>query len=46
MAAEDMVVKGIKVKKGTAVTAGTWVLHRDPEIWENPEDFEPGRYLI
>ena len=40
---QDFTVRGIQVKKGTIVTASTWVIHKDPEIWENPDDFDPDR---
>ena len=43
MAAQDVTIKDIHVKKGTAVTTSAWVIQRDPEVWENPEDFDPDR---
>ncbi|XP_067950116.1 cytochrome P450 3A29-like isoform X2 [Watersipora subatra] len=44
-ASEDVTIKDIFIKKGTAVTASGWAIHRDPEIWRDPEDFEPDRFL-
>ena len=42
-ASEDITIEDIEVKKGTVVTASAWVIHRDPEVWENPMDFDPDR---
>ncbi len=33
------------VPAGTVVFFSPWVLHRDPTVWPNPEDFEPQRFV-
>jgi cytochrome P450 family 97 subfamily B polypeptide 3 len=35
---------GIKVLRGTDIFISTWNLHRSPELWENPEKFDPTRW--
>jgi len=39
-----MVVNGIHIPKGMILTPSASIM-RDPEYWENPEDFDPERYL-
>lgn len=43
VATEDITIQGVQILKGTVVTASPWVIHRDPEIWEDPETFDPDR---
>ena len=40
----DTVVKGVTIEKGLLVGMPVWQIHRDPEIWEDPETFKPERY--
>jgi len=35
---------GIKVLRGTDIFVSTWNLHRSPELWEDPEKFDPTRW--
>jgi cytochrome P450 len=35
---------GIKVLRGTDMFISTWNLHRSPDLWENPEQFDPTRW--
>lgn len=42
--AEDTVCKGVRFPKGIDVNIPTYVLHRDPEIWENPLEFNPDNF--
>jgi len=35
---------GVKVLRGTDIFISTWNLHRSPELWENPETFDPTRW--
>lgn len=35
---------GIKVLRGTDIFISTWNLHRSPELWENPEKYDPTRW--
>jgi len=35
---------GVKVLRGTDMFISTWNLHRSPELWENPEKFDPTRW--
>ena len=44
-AISDDVLSGYRVKKGDAVAISTWTLHRLPQYWENPEGFDPDRFL-
>ena len=37
-------IKGIRFEPGVSVQAPVYFLHHDPEIWENPDDFEPERF--
>lgn len=37
-------VDGIKILRGTDMFISTWNLHRSPDLWENPEIFDPTRY--
>jgi len=41
----DDVVCGRKLPKGTVVAVSPFVMHRHPRFWENPEGFEPERFL-
>ena len=43
---EDTTVKGIHIRKGWSVLIPVFAMHRDPELWEDPEEFIPERYLV
>jgi cytochrome P450 len=43
-AAEDDIVGGYRISKGATVVLCSYVTHRLPEFWENPEGFDPERF--
>ena len=43
--AEDCIVGGYHVPKGTRLTLNLWKLHRDPRVWSDPSEFRPERFL-
>jgi cytochrome P450 len=42
---EDDTVAGYRIKKDTLIGISFYALHRNPKYWENPEDFNPERFL-
>ena len=42
--AEDAIYKGFRFPKGVEVNIPSYVLHRDPEIWDNPLEFNPENF--
>jgi len=38
-------VSGYFFPKGSNVMASISAIHHDPDIWTNPEDFDPFRFL-
>jgi cytochrome P450 len=38
-------ILGQRLEKGHIVVVSTWTLHRRPELWGNPEGFDPDRFL-
>ncbi|XP_064367130.1 cytochrome P450 4V2 isoform X2 [Dromaius novaehollandiae] len=42
---EDCYIKGYRIPKGASVLIATYALHRDPEIFPDPEEFRPERFL-
>ncbi|XP_016069983.1 PREDICTED: cytochrome P450 2U1, partial [Miniopterus natalensis] len=45
MTSAKTVLQGYTIPKGTLVLTNLWAVHRDPAIWEKPEDFNPNRFL-
>jgi cytochrome P450 len=45
IASEDDVVSGIRVPRGTLTGIIPWCIHRDPRYWNDPERFDPDRFL-
>ncbi|CAD6246296.1 unnamed protein product [Miscanthus lutarioriparius] len=41
----NSIVHGYYVPSGTRVIVHAWALGRDPESWENPEEFTPERFV-
>ncbi len=44
-AVEDCEIGGYPVSAGTIAFASQWVMHRDPRYFDNPEEFEPDRWV-
>jgi cytochrome P450 len=44
MATRDIEVDGYRVEAGTMLAVGTYALHRDPVLWDNPLAFDPDRF--
>lgn len=45
MASETTEFRGFTIPKGTVIIPNLWSVHRDPTVWENPDDFNPSRFL-
>jgi cytochrome P450 len=43
-AVETDVISGYTIEKGSDVTLCQWVTHRHPDLWSNPEGFDPDRF--
>lgn len=44
LAVRDIDVNGYRVEAGTLVAVGIYALHRDPDIWPDPDTFDPDRF--
>lgn len=38
-------VSGFAIPQGSQVLINSWAIQRDPEVWENPGEFDPERFL-
>ncbi|MDF1862152.1 MAG: cytochrome P450 [Verrucomicrobiales bacterium] len=43
-ALEDAEIQGIRVPRGSVIAISRYSLHRNPEFWEAPGEFIPGRF--
>lgn len=39
------VLQGYIIPKGSVIVPNLWAVHRDPNVWEKPDDFNPSRFL-
>lgn len=44
-AREDDEIGGYRIPAGSSVMVLIRLIHRDPRVWDNPEGFDPGRFL-
>ncbi|KAJ0802583.1 putative cytochrome P450 [Helianthus annuus] len=42
---DDCIVSGYNIPTGTRLLVNLWKIHRDPNIWSDPHDFKPERFL-
>eukprot|EP01116_Phalansterium_solitarium_P001904 TRINITY_DN1173_c0_g1_i7.p2 TRINITY_DN1173_c0_g1~~TRINITY_DN1173_c0_g1_i7.p2 ORF type:complete len:251 (+),score=59.05 TRINITY_DN1173_c0_g1_i7:795-1547(+) len=45
VAAEETVIDGYRIPKGTVVGVSMYTIHHDPEFWPDPEKFDPDRFV-
>ncbi|XP_030838640.1 cytochrome P450 2U1-like [Strongylocentrotus purpuratus] len=42
---QDTILYGYDIPKGTVVLPNLWAIHHDPNLWKNPDEFNPDRFL-
>ncbi|CAN0841919.1 3,9-dihydroxypterocarpan 6A-monooxygenase [Linum grandiflorum] len=42
---QSCTIGGYSIPKGTNVHVNAWAIHRDPEVWDQPTEFRPERFL-
>lgn len=42
---EPVEICGYRIPAGTKVSIDTQMVNRDPQVWENPHDFDPNRFI-
>lgn len=45
LAITDTIIDGHEIPAGTTAMVNMWAICRDPEIWKNPQEFRPERFL-
>ncbi|CAG2115253.1 unnamed protein product, partial [Medioppia subpectinata] len=40
-----MVISGFKIPKDTQILVNLWAIDNDPNLWDNPSEFRPQRFL-
>jgi len=43
-AVDEDTIAGFHVPRGALVVVSPWVVHRDPRVWDRPEEFDPARF--
>ncbi|CAI9093818.1 OLC1v1029398C1 [Oldenlandia corymbosa var. corymbosa] len=43
---KSFVIGGYTIPKGTTVFINAWAIQRDPELWDDPLEFKPERFLM
>ncbi|GKV33740.1 hypothetical protein SLEP1_g42204 [Rubroshorea leprosula] len=41
----DCCIAGYTIPQGSRIMINAWKIQRDPEVWKNPSEFEPERFL-
>ncbi|KAH7549559.1 hypothetical protein ACOSP7_025594 [Xanthoceras sorbifolium] len=42
---QSTIVGGYTIPKGARIMLNVWAIHRDPQLWDNPLEFRPERFL-
>ncbi|KAK2664786.1 hypothetical protein Ddye_003360 [Dipteronia dyeriana] len=42
---QSTIVSGYTIPKGSRIMLNVWAIHRDPQLWDNPLEFRPERFL-
>ncbi|XP_058495689.1 cytochrome P450 2U1 [Solea solea] len=45
MASKTTEFRGYTIPKGTVILPNLWSVHRDPSVWDDPDSFNPARFL-